>query len=194
MTDTLTRPDPSTLTTDALHREIGALTELMDAHLNRLAASLIVEKEHAEAVLLLKDEIAAERFRSIDTQFQLRDTAADKLAVADQKALAAALQAQKEAASATYENLLSTIAKSEGQFTKLIDGIAQLISSSNENISGQISDLKGRLDRGDGRGVGQSETRTDSRLNTGASLATIMAVFAFLSLIIAAFAIFRIAP
>lgn len=166
-------PDPSTLTTDALHREIAALEELFDAKLKTLT------------------DTDTEKFRGIETQFALRDTAAEKLAAADQKAIAAALQAQKEDAAARNESNAAAIAKSEAGFTKQIDGIGTLINTMTSSFDDKLTDLKSRLDRGDGRGLGQTDQRTDSRLNLGAGVTIIMAAFAFLSLAIAAFALTR---
>lgn len=88
------------------------------------------------------------------TEFALRDTAAEKLSIADKTAIAAALQAQKEDAAARNESNAIAIAKSEAGFTKQIDGIGALIASASKATDDKISDIKARLDRGDGHGGG----------------------------------------
>src|ERR1019366_7915559 len=96
-------PDPSTLTTDALHREVSSLTTLFNAHIEAQERAIDENKAHGTEVAqlradiaLAKEETGRERFKSIETQFALRDTAADKLDIAGKTAIAAALQAQKE--------------------------------------------------------------------------------------------------
>lgn len=131
-TDLLPRPDPTTLTTEQLHREIAALAEVFNA----------------------KMELQNEKFRGIDTQFAERDKRTEQLSLADKTAIAAALQAQKEAAGATYESITAAIAKSEVGFTKQIDGLGTLIASITAGFDSKISDLTARLDRGDGHGSG----------------------------------------
>lgn len=160
-------PDPTTLTTDALHREVAAIEELFDAKLKTLT------------------ETTAEKFRGIEIQFALRDTAAEKLAAADQKAISAALQAQKEDAAARNESNAAAIAKSEAGFTKQIDGIGILINTMTRSFDDKLTDLKSRLDRGDGRTVGTSDQRTDSRSNVGMVVGIVGAGMAALSIIAA---------
>lgn len=133
--DLVPRPDPTSLTTEQLHREIGALAELIDAKL----------------------ALQNEKFNGIDTQFIERDKRTEQLSLADKTAIAAALQAQKEAAGATYESITAAIAKSEVGFTKQIDGLGTLIASITAGFDSKISDLTARLDRGDGHGKGLSD-------------------------------------
>lgn len=167
-------PDPTTLTTDALHREVAAIEELFDAKLKTLT------------------ETNTEKFRGIETQFALRDTAAEKLAAADQKAIAAALQAQKEDAAARNESNAAAIAKSEAGFTKQIDGIGTLINTMTSSFDDKLTDLKSRLDRGDGRTTGVSDFRTDGRSQVGTVVGIIGAIFALFSLAIAASVLWRV--
>jgi hypothetical protein len=146
-------PDPTTLTTDALHREVQAL------------------RREFEAIIELKEETTKEKFKGIETQFALRNTAADKLVIADQKALAAALQAQKEEAAARNESNAAAIAKSEAGFTKQIDGIGALIHTMTSSFDDKLADLKSRMDRDDGRTHGVTDQRTDTRLNISTLIA-----------------------
>lgn len=99
--------DPSALTTESLLREITHLRELVE-----------------------------ERFRSVDQQFLMKDTAVQ-----------AALAAAKEA-----------VAKNEEATEKQIDRILETIAALDRSHAAQVMDLKERLDRGDGTGSGKSQT------------------------------------
>jgi hypothetical protein len=134
--DLLPRPDPTALTTEALTREVAGLTVLFDAKLGALK------------------ELHQEKFSRIAGEFVLRDAATAQLDVARQTALDAALQAQKELGAQNNTFITSIIAANAANFTKLIDGLAALMTSNTASIAGSIDDLKGRLDRGEGHGKG----------------------------------------
>jgi hypothetical protein len=61
-------------------------------------------------------ELHSERFSSIALQFEERDKRTEQLSVADKTAIAAALQAQKEAAGAQNESNTAAVAKIETNF------------------------------------------------------------------------------
>jgi len=166
MSDIVPRPDPTVLTTEALHREIAALREAVSGE--ALAARELVE----------------EQFRGVQTQFDLIERANEKLGVADKTALAAALEAQKAAAAQAHASLVAAIEKMESGFTKQIDGVAAKIVSSVATIGGSLDDLRGRLDRGEGTVTGSDKTKSDSRSNVGMIVGIVMAAFGFLSLLI----------
>ncbi len=95
-----------------------------------------------------------EKFNSIQTQFTERDKRTEQLSLADKTAIAAALQAQKEAAAATNESNAAAILKSEIGFTKQIDQIYTLVASMAKSLDDKINDQKSRLDRGEGHSGG----------------------------------------
>lgn len=98
-----------------------------------------------------RDRRVEQRFDSIDTQFAERDKRTEQLSLADKTAIAAALQAQKEAAGATNESNGAALAKMENNFTKLIEQGQTLVQSVSRNLEDKINDLKGRFDRGEGK-------------------------------------------
>ncbi len=110
-----------------------------------------------------RDKRTAQSFDSINTQFQERDKRTEQLSLADKTAIAAALQAQKEAAGATNESNSVALAKMETNFTKLIEQGSTLVQSVSKNLDDKISDLKGRLDRGEGK-VSVSDPELASKL------------------------------
>ena len=160
-------PDPTTLTTEALRRDIKSLRELLEGRISADENELQAEVKHSQELQRLRDEIAAERLKNIEVQFTLRDVAADKLAKADQSALAAALAAQKEQAGLTNSFMTLLVDKMEASFAKAIDQLGNVIKSNSETLSSKVDDLKERQTRGESRGAGITEQRVDSRLNVG---------------------------
>lgn len=150
-------PDPTVLTTDALRREIKASNDLTDAKLLALIDALKAEKVHIAQIGALRDDLAKEKSKNVDTQFALRDTATDKLDVAGKTALSAALQAQKEEARLTNNFMTLLVDKMDTSFTKSVDAITRLIASNTETLTAIINDLKDRQTRGEARGTGLKE-------------------------------------
>ncbi len=111
------------------------------------------DKAHDEKINQLR-MLNEEKFRSIETQFIERDKRTEQLSLADKTAIAAALQAQKEAAGATNESNKTAIAKSEVGFTKQIDQIGVQITAMVKSFDDKINDVKSRLDRGEGHSGG----------------------------------------
>jgi hypothetical protein len=141
--DTIPVPDPTRLTTDQLRREIAAVRELVESH---------------EAALKIQigalRELHTERFTSIAIQFAERDKRTEQLSLADKTAIAAALQAQKEAAAAQNESSTTANVKMEAHFVKLIDQQEKSLEDGRRNTEQQIADLKSRMDKAEGHGKG----------------------------------------
>jgi hypothetical protein len=99
-----------------------------------------------------RDKTGDEIFKRIETQFVERDKRTEQLALASSTAIAAALQAQKEAAGATTDSILAVITKMDASFTKLFDQMANLLTAQQKNTDDKINDLKSRMDKGEGVG------------------------------------------
>src|SRR5687768_9854890 len=84
------RPDPTVLTTEALHREVGALRELMEARIGAL--NLLVESR-------VQSEIGRheEKFAKVSQQLALVEQQRVEQKADTKAAVDAALTAQKEA-------------------------------------------------------------------------------------------------
>jgi hypothetical protein len=153
-------PDPTTLTTDQLRREITALRELLEGRISageKLAdlvqktidarsEKVAVEIKHLER---LHDEKFAgvvgrydEKFTSVETQFKERDTRTDQAAATTKTAVDAALQAQKEDVAKQYGSAAAAVAKSEAATSKSIDQLAELMGTANAGLVKQIGDMK----------------------------------------------------
>ena len=121
-------------------RAVGSLRELLEAkhttidgRLDKLA------------------EVSEERFKSIQTQFTLLKQATEQLDLANKTAIAAALQAQKESAGETQKSSQAAIAKSETSTSEAIKALTTTINAANTATNDRINDLKGRMDRGEGK-------------------------------------------
>ena len=150
-------PDPSVLTTLQLHRELTSLRAVLEARLDGMDRAMVLFSDNLTRVPTDTDkqvghlkELHDEKFVSIQKQFNERDVRTEQATIATKIAVDAALQAQKEAAGAQNESNAAAIAKSETATTKQIDGIVALLGSNNKATDEKISDLKSRLDRGDG--------------------------------------------
>jgi|SRR5665213_658493 len=126
-------PDPSTLTTSQLHRELASLRELIEARLDGTD-------------------------KRIEIQFIERDKRAEQTAKDSKLAVDAAFSAAKEAVKEQNTSSALAIDKSEKATTKQIDGISSLISASSKATDEKIEDVKARLQMIEGQkaGVGMS--------------------------------------
>lgn len=172
-------PDPTLLTTEQLSRAILNLRELFDAELRvittRLAdmdraaelmhANLIQLPTTSDRQIIHLRELVTEQFASISKQFVERDVRTEQAAIATKIAVDAALQAQKEAANAQNDSNTKAVEKSETATTKQIDGISALLRATADALNDKITDLKGRLDRGEGSTLGVGGAKVERRLD-----------------------------
>lgn len=162
-------PDPTELTNAAVRESKAQILELIGARLDaydKVFALLneqqdrlpkIIEKSVADLERLINErrqnvEQSVALFReSVKTQFEERDKRADLLSAATEKAISAALQAQKESAGATNDTNAVAQNKMESQFAKLLDQQRELLGQSVKTLDGKISEVSSRLDRGEGK-------------------------------------------
>ena len=126
-----------------------------------------------------------------------RDKRGDQLTLASSTAIAAALQAQKEAAGESQKSSAAAIAKAETATSESIKQLQALFQTSIAGLSTQILDVKSRLDKGEGSTLGTREARVDYRDerterhfqtvdNRGLIFGVTGAVFGLLAVLIAA--------
>jgi hypothetical protein len=113
---------------------------------------------HHDEKFRSQDEQLKIQLAGIATQFAERDKRTEQLSLADKTAIAAALQAQKEAAGAQNESNSAANAKMEANFAKLIEQGQSLLMEVRRNTEAQINDLKSRLDKGEGRSTGHIDS------------------------------------
>lgn len=109
-------------------------------------------KEQIDQLRMLHEE----RFSSIAQQFAERDVRTSQAQQASDQALNAALQAAKELVNAQGEASSAAAVKSETSFTKQIDQIGTIISTLEKALDARITELKERIDRGEGQSSGQT--------------------------------------
>jgi hypothetical protein len=231
-------PDPTTLTTDQLRRELAALRELLevrldamdtatelhavrahgiDARLGQIRDRLREETSneslrireliearldgmdrairlHAEIIDRLPDDrdkaishlagLHDEKFSSIAKQFAERDIRTDQATEAAKQALDAALLAQKELVAQQNEANAVAAAKAETSFTKQIDQMGTIIQTLEKALDARITELKERIDRGEGSAAGATVQRTEQRLTIGAVMAVIAGVVGVAAIIV----------
>ena len=180
-------PDPTTLTTAALQREVQALRELSriqfegyDKAINLLQAqadkvpSIAVIEERVVSLTKLIDE----KFRSIATQFSERDTRTEQTSRDSKVAVDAALQAAKEAVAEQNKSSALAIAKREAATAKQIDQLGVAFSATTTGITDKIDDIKDRITTIEGRGVGRHDV-WGYVVGAIGMIAAVVAIFAF---------------
>jgi len=173
-------PDPTTLTTEQLRRELSALREILTARLDGMdrATTLLDETVNRTptaiqtAISHLK-ELHDEKFRAVEQRFSERDVRFTQQNVANAAALDAALRAARELGELqTRANALAN-AKTEESVAQQLKALAEKIDVSTQ-----------RLDRGEGTTAGAASSRTEQRLNTGQLIGIIGVVIAVASIIV----------
>ena len=172
--DIIPRPDPTILTTAQLDRAIESLESRIDARIDAMdKASRLLHEDftrvptemdrrlgHLQELIFSKLDAVArvteQQFNAIGMRFEEMDKRTAQLSVADKTAIAAALQAQKEAAGAQNESNAAANAKMEKNFAELIAQNQTLLMEVRRNNEIQIGDLKSRVDKAEahGKGVG----------------------------------------
>jgi len=137
-------PDPTLLTTEALQREIKTLKEFLEYQIN-------AQKE-------LRDE----KFSSVDDKLALGERQRVEQKSDTEKAIGAALAAQKDAAE-----------KSEAAIARQLEQMQTTFNKGIENLGANMSDLKDRVGKMEAVKLGVSEQRVEGRTATAGIYAAI---------------------
>jgi hypothetical protein len=207
-------PDPTVLTTQLVDRALAAYREVVEVRLDGMdeathllaneltlarqtndARDLRSREDRDRAVNALREvltgniknvsDVTLEKFNAVDTRFQERDTRTQQAADESRISLDAALAAAKEAVSEQNKANTEAIRKSELATQKQIDSLIALMTTANKSVEDKISDLKSRLDRGEGQSSGVAETHSENRLNTGQILVALSVIIGLAGLIVA---------
>ncbi len=119
-----------------------------DRHAAEQFTHLYTLHEQRISSLLTKLDI---RFEAVQMQFHERDKRTEQVALSDKTAVVAALQAQKESAASTNEATSAALLKMENSFGRSIEQGQELLRSNFANLTGSLNEIKGRLDRGEGK-------------------------------------------
>lgn len=160
---------------------LEAMDEATDLRLgmfNLVPARITEEVSHLEILLTERmksiEESQARAEGQTGLQFKERDIRTDQAATASKQALDAALLAAKELVGQQNTANVEAAAKAEASFTKQIDQTGTLISTLEKALTDRItslersqtervSELKERLDRGEGAGIGARDAVGQNR-------------------------------
>jgi hypothetical protein len=199
-------PDPTTLTTEALRREVASLQvlieqrikavqDLQDEKLNTLAQELEGRAQSCvQAMESIRDVVDAnqkgglaltdEKFNRVAQQFELVESQRVEQKVDTKSAVDAALIAQKEAVREQTAAFALATAKSEGSFSKQLEQQADTFGTATEALRRSIDDVKERIAEVDIKvNAVTSEKRgaTDYRVGLYAAIAVGLAIAAFIA-------------
>jgi len=198
-------PDPTALTTAQLRRELATLRELVEAQISTASASVAARlnamDEANELRLDAMREVPAtireqidhlkdlhdERFSSVALQFTERDIRTEQAARASKEALDAALLAAKELVAQQNEANATAADKAEQSTIKQIDQIGIRIDTMQKALDDRLTELKERIDRGEGGDAGSASYRSERRLDYGQVIAAVAAFTAIAALLVVLF-------
>lgn len=130
------RPDPTALTTEQLHREVGTLrelieeklggvTNLLNTHVNQLEAQVVEVRRYYDAIFTERDTRYEERFTAsqlaVAAAFEASEKAVASALEAREKAIAAAFEASEKAVAAAFQSAALAINKAEISIEKRAD-------------------------------------------------------------------------
>lgn len=209
-------PDPSVMTTAQLDRTIVGLTENIAARFDAISVRLdgmdratavlhddmvrvptILDREIRSAREILEGKIDGatnvtnERFARVDVLFVEGDKRTQQLSTANALALAAALQAAKEAVAEQNRSNTTAIAKSETAVSEQIKQMQVTFETGLRSTNEKIDDIKSRLDKGEGGHAGAFSTRTERRLDSGLVVAVFSALITVIAVVVAIIEVVR---
>lgn len=152
---------------DGMDKGIVSISDAVSARPEDVRQQITHLRELLTADLEKAVAVSTERFARIDTQFIERDKRTDQLSLADKTAVAAALQAAKEAVGAQNTSNSIAIAKSESSTVESIRQLQTLFNSAIAAVNDKLNDVRSRIDRGDGQSTGNTETRREYREDRG---------------------------
>lgn len=183
---------------ERLSVEANVLTDNVQNELRILASKVSnAHDEHDDLRRRLQTDIQVavdnlrnlhqERFAAIQQQFDERDTRGEQEKKASKEALDAALLAQKESVSQQNDANTTAATKTETNFTKQIDLVGTQITALDKSLTDRISELKERIDRGEGQNTGSRQMRDEHRLDIAGMLQAVAVIVAFISVIVILF-------
>ena len=180
--------DPSSLTREALRaateqwrRDLDAAKGQIDVRLDAMDTATDIRRDNIdhipadiEKAIGHHEALFNEQLQSVRTsqttdkeqtalQFAERDIRTEQAALASKQALDAALLAAKELVGQQNTANVEAAAKAEASFTKQIDQTTTLIATLEKALTDRITELKERVDRGEGSTVGVQQATVEQR-------------------------------
>jgi hypothetical protein len=161
----VTDPDPTVAVKEALTLAINNLSIQINDHFDSNDKAVLLAREELERQL-------AAMILTIDGKFAANKDLVDQLAKANAVALTAALSTQKESA-----------AKSEVAVGDMLKQLQASFETANRTTNEKIDRLTSRMDTGEGRGFGNTESRQDRTTDKGQSVALAAVLIALAALV-----------
>lgn len=138
-------PDPTSLTTDQLRREIAQLEALLKSQFG------------------WNKELIDEKFSSVTDRLALGERQRVEQKSDTEKAIQAALTAQKEAVASQAQSFSESVAKSEAATAKQLDQISTTFTTAINGVTALLGEVKERVITIESRGMGAVSQRSESR-------------------------------
>src|SRR5580704_582819 len=143
---------------ELMEEKITAVLEKLETRIDAMDKAREVSVQNlSQMPTFVRDQVAHlqalhdTQFDGVQTQFTLLKQATEQLDLANKTAIAAALQAQKESAGETQKSSQAAIAKSETSTSEAIKALTASFNTAIAGITDRYNDLKGRMDRGEGK-------------------------------------------
>lgn len=136
--------------------QIDAAPAMMREEITHLRELVRERFDSVERQFTAERELGDQKFTAVNTRFEERDDRSRQAAIESRVSLDAALAAAKEAVSEQNKANTLAIGKSELATQKQIDALSLLMTTSATGLDEKIADIKGRLDRNEGRSSGFS--------------------------------------
>ncbi len=191
--DWIPRPDPTILTTEQLHREIGALEARMNAEVEALKTLLEASIRSMEEILDARTEILdtkveahealdVNRFDRIDARFNTVEKHRMEQKDDTNLRLDYTIATLKERADEHFKSNRAVIEKTEQAFTDSLSKQAETFRTTNDANLGRIDDLKERIAKVESVGEGASAQRQEGRQQISSTTAIIGTVIAVIGI------------
>lgn len=194
-------PDPTTLTTQQLQREVAALKEVLVTMITSVDSRLTVRIDGMDKAIMVHNEIVTKtpteidkqvshlrelhdsKFEAINKQFENRDQRAEQANRDNKENVAAALSAAKEAVAAHNIAAATAIQKQETAFSKQIDQLTTLFNTGINAVESKVADNKDRLTLLEGKGAGVTVAQTKQEKDSSFWVSVVAVLVAFGGLI-----------
>lgn len=174
--------------TDLQHQDMVRVPTLLQSAIKDVRELLAQELKTEVAILRGElDRMLAETtatFATVNLRFVEWEKRSRDLDEARALALAAALQAAKEAVTEQNRSNNTAIAKSEASFSEQIKQMQTTSEAANRATNEKIDDIKSRLDRGEAGIAGAQHSTTERRLDAGTIMGFLALIGVFLSIVI----------
>ena len=156
-------PDPTTLTTEQMLREVGHVAARLDRQIAQAEEKADLRMTDLANRIKHGQDVHDERFLSVAQQFQERDLRAELGKTAAKEALDAALASAKElvTSQATAQSLAQD--KAEKAITDQIKSLREMVLTEVKALTLQITEIKERLARENGTTTGGQESIAERR-------------------------------